>query len=160
MERQKRFLKGEITFLRENSEELEQADLSEEEKGSLLSEEDLLHMDLFDPRIKWLEKAASSTHNKTQCGLGNFGLGFLYRMDGNEKESFSYFKKAADCGNAGAQRVLGLTYGGSHQAMTASWKDASVAETAGNDHSNFKKKTKNGGDLVATAKAIYICTSQ
>ena len=33
--------KGEITFLRENSEELEQADLSEEEKGSLLSEEDL-----------------------------------------------------------------------------------------------------------------------
>ena len=73
--------KGEITFLRENSEELEQADLSEEEKGSLLSEEDLLHMDLFDPRIKWLKKAASSMHNKTQCGLGNFGLGFLFGGD-------------------------------------------------------------------------------
>ena len=28
--------KGEITFLRENSEELEQADLSEEEKGSFV----------------------------------------------------------------------------------------------------------------------------
>ena len=87
--------------------------------------------------------------------LGNFGLGFLYRMDGNEKESFSYFKKAADCGNAGAQRVLGLIYGGSHQAMTAQWKDASVAETAGNDHLNSKKEDKkNGGDEGATAKAI------
>ena len=90
-----------------------------------MSEEDLLHMDLFDPRIKWLKKAASSMHNKTQCGLVNFGLGFLYRMDGNERESFSYFKKAAECGNAGPQRVLGLIYGGSHQAMTAQWRGIS-----------------------------------
>ena len=169
--------KGEITFIREDNDDWDKAELSIEEKGALLSEEDLLDMDLYDPRVKWLKEAAKSTANKTQCGLGNFGLGILYRMDGNAKESLKFFTKSADCGNAGAQRILGLTYGGSYQAMTSTWNKDENDENDNNnnnnnnnvrqnkkkdDKKNNNKKDKairkedkmNGGDEGVTAKAI------
>ncbi len=161
--------KGEITFTREDEDVLENSELTIEEKGAMLSEEELLEMDLYDTRVEWLEQAAASTVNKTQCGSGNFGLGILHRMDGNEKKALSFFAKSADCGNAGAQRILGLTYGGSYQAMTSAWsseEDNAEHTSSSSSTTNIKKKRTatgksnrkedkiNGGDEGVTAKAI------
>ena len=59
--------------------------------------------------------------NSTQCGRGHFGLGIVHMMENKKAAAMEHFRKAADCGDSSAQRVLGLSFGAEHKAMTANW---------------------------------------
>ena len=145
---------GEKKFLQDDQAYATGQTLSDAERGALLNEDELFEIDLNDEKASWLRAAASAKNNKTQCGRGHFGLGLIHSMQGDSDETaLSHYHKAADCGDPSAQRVLGLTYGISYEAMTADQatdKDSSALTEGHLGDEDLSAEVKHG----YTAKSI------
>jgi SEL1 protein len=123
--------RGELRFTRDKSGVGGGAGASLEELGASLDEEYLLEMSTDDKEMKWLVAASQAKANSTQCGRGHYGLGVVHMMEDRKAQAMKHFQRAADCGNPAAQRVLGLSFGGHHKAMTADWTgDGGETDTA------------------------------